>query len=430
MVYICKTNCTNCIERSFHKYHNYLHSISNKKHILFATYIYKYSDIPNHTLAKQLRHRLRKLWFPRFKSILIKSTNDTHTIAQYIHQQFERICHKPLVSYTPFVRPFESHIDTTKSIRLRITLQYASGMQPKQIFHITTHSKSEQNVRNVLANYLHTATDQLSIFIHESTPSAQCTLHDNRQRLPLWVTLVDIHGKLLLRFHTSVYTKASLSLTMQMVMNHRRVRLWVCATANTSFYTHVVPFLHTQLIRETDLEYVTHLQANDTLCCIVATTEQVKNMHRLVDVWIDIKQTQTEQIKSTSSTCFGLEDIYNLRTKMYTEEYTQSEVLHTSTLHWTLFQQHLMSTWIEEIAFVYRILYLRKRKLFQHWLILHSTLMVNALWNDSAYHTRAVFENCARALGVSEWKELQYIIDYWDIWKSVSFSKCSVILDV
>ena len=415
------TACTHCIERTFNKCHHYLHTTTDYKHTLLAKYIYKYYDIPNHTLAKQLRHKLRRTWFPMLRTILVKSTNDTHIIARYMHHQYERTCFQPLLSYTRFVQPLSRKNYPTESTTLFVTLKYASGEQTEHKTSVTTLSKSEQHVRNVLANHLHTAADQLSVFVHESTPHVHCTVHDTTQRLPLWVTLVDIHGRLLLRFHTTLHTKAPLSLTIQTVMNHRRVRLWACATSCEPLYTHVVPFLHTRLVCADTMNDVPHLQPNDTLCCTVATSEQVQNMHRCVDVWLSIQQKHAQQTKTPSRFC--LEDIYVLRTEMYIAEKTQIDVLHTATLQWTLFQQHLMSTWIHELAFVHRILHLRKQSRFQQWLILHSTLVVNALWNDYAYHTDDVFENCARVLNVGEWKQWQYIMDHWDIWKSV-LDKC------
>lgn len=413
-----------CIERTFNKCHHYLHNATDYKHSTLAKYIYKYYDIPNPTLAKHLRHKLRRTWFPMLRTILVKSTNDTHIISQYMHRQYERICFQPLLSYTRFVQPLFRTNYPTEPTTLFVTLKYVSGEQTEYKTSLTTLSKSEHHVRNVLANHLHIATDQLSVFVHESTPHVQCTVHNTHHRLPLWVTLVDIHGRLLLRFYTTLHAHAPLSLTIHTVMNHRRVRLWACATSGEPLYTHVVPFIHTRLVHADTLNDVPHLQPNDTLCCTVATTEQVQDMHRRVDMWLTIQQQQKQIAQQTKTpTCFCLEDVYALRTEMYTTEKNQSDVLHTATLQWTLFQQHLMSTWIQELAFVHRILHLRKQRRFQQWLILHSTLVVNALWNDYAYHTHTVFENCARALHVGEWKQWQYIMDHWDIWKSV-LDKC------
>jgi len=262
-------------------------------------------------------------------------------------------------------------------------------------------------------------TDHFSVFDHETTPHVQCEINDSAYRLPIWVTIVDIYGKAQLRFLTTLNTKSPLHLTMHTIMNHRRVRLWACT--HDKAYTHVTPFLHTKLFLAHSLHDHPHLQSHDTLCCIAATDRQVHHMHKSIDRWIHL-HTQTHCSSSHHKTQpyktqpFKLQTIYAMRRKYYKEDHLHATILHRHAIHWTSFQQHLMMTWIHQLAFIYRLHQLRKQpKQFKHWLHFHSTLIVNSLWNDYAFHTQRVFDGCARVLHVAEWNPSQYMIDHWDI---------------
>lgn len=366
--------------------------------------LYKHDNLELHTLSTQLRHRLQQrllsmshqlsfpLSFPHIRS--------AQSIRAFLHQQFDHTTHHvPQLFHPPLAR------DTPTSYKLRVDLQ-GTTTAPKTV-RIHVPSLHEHHIRYTLANTLHQPADGFEVHIHEKERWVQCTLLPSATRIPLNLVFLNKDGAVLWRTSLSLHTTSPLSTTLFAIVHHPRVRRWLYVFDQHHQYTHITPFLHTQVFTQYSLDYHSHLQPNDTLYCIMTTQQQQQEMHHCIEQWVNLLCAQ----RATAGT--ALYYIHTLRQQLYKEEHTT--IPHTEAFRLTAFHEHLWLQWIWQLSFLYTIHRLRKHKTMHRWLSLHCTLLVNSIWNDYAYHTNRVFDHCARQSVVQETSHWKYTMDHWDV---------------
>lgn len=383
--------------RSNSHFHSQSHS-----HPPFRHHLYKHEQTDLRVLACLVADHLRRRIQPLCKQLPDPSVAQPQALCTFLHQQYDHITLRvPQLFHPPALSTMRCHtlaVDVTSSLR-----------GAKRRLHITVPSMDHTSIRYTLANTLHLPADTMDLHIHEAARWVQCTLVPPcRRRLPMRLVFVNNRGQLLFHTQTVLHTHQPLTTTLFSIVHLPRVRQWLYTTDQR--YLYITPFLHTQLLTLHSLSHHTHLQPNDTLCCIMTTHEEKKHTHSCIDSWVTALRKRRQA---------SLGYLHRIREQLYRER--RSTVPFTAELSVSAFHQHVWNQWVQQLSFLYTIRRLHKNKQLRRWLTLHSTLLADALWNDYAYHTNHVFDQCAQACLLREIQQWKYIMNHWDI---VSLSLC------
>lgn len=392
------------IQLAFHLCHTYLHDESDARSSshnrdgastngsIFAPFLYKNESIDLSQLCQLLHKHLQNHILPLRKHITLYNNHSSYALRTYLHQQYdETTCSVPQLFLSNTIRPMS----------YTVNVQYVATATHTSTFTIHVPSMSENHIRYTLANGLHQTTDVLSLFVYEKEQRVRCIL-DNTNVIPLHVVFLNIEGARLA--HTSIKLKldVSIALTRFAIVHHPSVRRWLYT--QTEEYTYITLFIHTQLFAMSSLSRYTQLRPNDTLYCIMTTQQQKTRMHRQIGTWVDTLHCSYNA---------KLKYMYLIRNRLYTGNYNSIPYIHTYRLSY--FHQHLWLLWVHQLAFLYKLFHLRKTQQLKRWLNLHCTLLANSLWNDYAYHTNRVFDNCAKQALLYETQKWKYMVDHWDV---------------
>ena len=360
------------------------------KPIHFAPYLYKNETIELSKLSRLLYTYFQKHLLPFYKPLLLFRNHSSLALRTYLHQQYDATTSNvPQLFRSTFREQPYAH---TLSVQC---------VSPSSSFEITVPSLSEDHIRYTIANHLCQTADTLSLIVYEKERQVRCIINES-YTLPLQFVFLTIDGQPLLHIPITMKADVPITLTRFALVHHPRVRRWLYTQNET--YPYLTFFVHTQLFTKPSLSRHTHLQANDTVYCIMTTETQQMTMHRQIDIWVD-----TLDLHHNAT----LKYMYRVRNKMYTENY--HHVPHTRPYKLSYLHQYLWVHWVHQLAFLYKLFHLRKTRQLKQWLNLHCTLLVNSLWNDYAYHTNRVFDNCAKQELLYETHKWKYTVDHWDV---------------
>lgn len=348
----------------------------------------------NYIIRKHIRSLYRIIPHP--------NKHPTQALYTFINQQYDHILY-----YVPQL--FQDESAPTQYHTLRISVCYV-----KQTYHTnTTHtlkvrSLSENHIRYALGNTLHQPTDALRLHIYERDLWVQCIVQPDELRIPLHVVFINTDGQLLQRTSMNLLPTVPLIDTLFAIVHNSCVRRWLYTT--TTKYPYITLFLHSQLVTARSLAHHGHLQPNDTLCCIMTTATQKQQMHTHIHDWVTKLHAQGQAT---------LRHMHITRQQLHKE--VCQVIPYTTAFRLSAFHSHVWMLWVQQLGLLYTIDKLRRNKILDKWLNFHCTLLANSLWNDYAYHTNQVFDDCATQCMLYETDKWKYIMEHWDV---LSMSWC------
>jgi hypothetical protein len=276
---------------------------------------------------------------------------------------------------------------------------------------LNVRSFSENHIRYALGITLHQPPDALRLHIHKRELWVQCIVQSDELRIPLHVVFINTDGQLLQRTTMELLPTVPLADTRFAIVHNSCVRRWLYTTS--AKYPYITLFLHSQLVTARSLAQHGHLRPNDTLCCIMTTATQKQQMHTHIHDWVTTLGARGQAT---------LRHMHTMRQKLYKE--VCKCIPYTTQFRLSAFHNHVWMRWVQQLGFLYTIDKLRKNNILDKWLDLHCTLLANSLWNDYAYHTNRVFDDCAIQCLLYEADKWKYIMEHWDV-LSMSWSDTS-----